>query len=661
MKRASNLVILAIYLALSIVLLLGVVSVCSAMASAPKVDAPADNGEFKAYEIMINDEIYVYVGQQTVLSPYLMSIDGTIAETRFEYSSSNAAVTVDNYGNVNATDAPDGDCYITIRDRRTDTSKQVKVHVISDLEHVTGVVNSNNTLVSKNSQTYISGKTYRLTVKTEPAGADISGLCTVTVTNNSGAEKKAFDISYERNQIILTPVGLGSGKVKIEIESKSGESLYSIEYDFNIKMESDSLTSEILNQSGIGLMTGSDFNNITSLTITPDMGVSDMSSLGILKNLRQVTLDSYSVIQLDNINPDITYRVPVDVFSEYTQSEKWKESIGCVIPYSTSDEGTRFVIYHNTKDGSIWAETINNSMSFNMFSEQEGEKHSGWKDANGKTYSINELRQSRNSVHLYSVWEPISFRIVYHVRLYGVEEYEMWVYDGEKTLKDITTFEGYEPISGHQFIGWTTSEDSGMYDGAFDFFSNASYLDISAYDGGEIHLYDVWDVFEYNIECRVDDNISYNYIGDSWINVRGQSYVLPDLEIYTAGYHLDCWLAPDGTELEPGENTYGLGTTDGETVTLTAVIEQNQYMIMFNLNGGSATAWDGEPIDDHDTLGLFYYEEYTLPVAYKDGYYFVGWKDSGTGAIYSGGQVISMLRGDYGDGVYMVQLLAIFE
>ena len=662
MKRSTtNLIVLTSYLALTVVLLVSVFLVCSAMINAPKDDAPVNDGQFKAYEIIIDDEINLYVGQETVLSPYLMSIDGTIATTRFEYTSSSPEINVDNYGKLTATDTPDGDCYITIKDRKTDTSKNVKINVISDLERITGIVNSNNTLVSKGNQTYISGKTYRLTVKTEPAGIDISDLCTVVVTNNSGAEKKAFDISFEKNQIILKPAGLGAGKVKIEIHDKSGALLYSVEYDFNIKMESDSLTSEILSQSGISLMTGSDFSSITSLTITPSMGISDMASLDILKNLREVTLDSYSVLELDNINPKITYYVPYDSFNSYCQNSKWSENIGSVLPYSTYDSDARYVVYHNTKDGSLWVEQIHNSMSFSQFSEQLGEKHSGWVNASGKQVSITDVKQSRSSLHLYSIWEPLSFKIVYHLRLYDIVYEEMWEYNSDRTLKQIESFDGYTPISGHSFLGWSMSQYAGMYDGAFDFFSNAPFTNINAYDGGEIHLYDIWDVFEYYIDFRINENISYNFNGSSWINVMGEYYNLPDLYIYTSGYYLDHWLAPDGTKLYPGENNYGLGRTDGETVTLEAVIKECQYVIMFNLSGGEATDSTGAPIADHSTKTLFYSEEYKLPVAYKSGYYFRGWKDATTGIIYSGEQIISMLREGDGKSVSLVQLVAIFE
>ena len=228
MKRSQlNIIILAVYLVLAVLLLAGTVAISAQMiAEANKVETPDADDKFSAYDILIGDEISLFVGQETVIVPYLMSVDGTIKNTRFEYKSSTDSIKVDNLGNISVLSDPKEEAYITITDQKTGTSKTVKVNVVSSLSSVLGILDASGNLIKNGStQTFTAGKSVELTVNTEPKNLSVEGLYTITMTDPDGVAKQVFEISGRHNKITLNPIGIGEGKMTIVIKSPEGEVL----------------------------------------------------------------------------------------------------------------------------------------------------------------------------------------------------------------------------------------------------------------------------------------------------------------------------------------------------------------------------------------------------------------------------------------------------
>ena len=653
MKRAQlNIIILAIYLALGIGLLAGLLSFGSQMSAVKdNADAPVDSGKFTAYEILIADELSFYEGQETVIVPYLMSVDGSIKNTRFEYTSSTDAITVDNVGNVKVLRDPGTDAYITITDLKTGATKTVKINVISSLSSVLGILDSTGHLINGNKQSFTTGKAVQYTVNTEPAGIDISGLCSVKIYDNTGKEKSAFEVSYSRNTIKLNPVGIGEGRMVITVKNDEGEVLNTTEFDFSIHMENKSLSEEILNRSGLSLMVGSDFNSINTLTI--DGSITDMSTLNILTNLKTLYINSSSVVNLKNLRTGISYRVPESVFLNYCQSDNWKDYLGNILPYNTNDTSKLYVVYHDSNNETINYAQISKDMNLPQYNELNGQKHTGWLNAKGEAITAANVRNAKDSLHIYAKWTSVDCKIVYHIDIFGEEYTENWSYDKVKGLKEITSFPKYKPLNGYQFLGWSTS--SWSYDVVY--VNGQPLAELSGVgDGATIHLYAVWDIFTYYIEFRNYDDSPYTGNLPGRITVEGgDSYVLPDY-IVGAGYEFDGWRCEEkGKTLQPGENTYPLADEDGQVVILYAKVDESKYMIRFDFDGASCLNKDGNEVRNSFDISLKYSDTYTVPIPYKDGYDFLYWKDA-KGNIYYGYSIIGQLSNQ----MVLITLTAVF-
>ena len=659
MKRAQlNILILAIYLVMSIALLAGTLTLGSqAIVAENEVEIPEDSDKFSAYEILIGDEITLFVGQETVIVPYLMSVDGTIKNTRFEYESSTSAIKVDSLGKISVLSDPNGDAFITITDQKTGTTKTVKVNVVSSLSSVLGILNSCGSLIQNGSHhTFTTGKPVELTVSTQPSGLSVEGLYTVEIADSNGNKKQAFEVSGKHNKITLNPVGIGGGEISITIKSPEGEILNKTEFNFTINMENKKLSDEILDRSGMSLMVGSDFNSITTITI--DNSITDMNTLGILTNLKTVYIESNQVVALKNIKSTVTYKVPANVFLNYCQNSSWSKFVYNLLPYNTSNDKDIYVVYHDENNGNISYDHINSSLSFPQYSEINGQKHKGWTNTKGEVVTEAVVKNSRDSLHIKAQWTSVYCTIVYHVRLYGDEYTEVWTYDASKSLKDITTFKHYVPKNGYQFLGWTTSTTSNPSAYDVNYAPNQPFTDIPAADGLTIHLYDVWEAFEYYIRLTMPDGFSFS--GDmSDILVRGDTYTLPELVIYDSGYIFSGWEWVDKNgktvTLNPGENNTALATQEGEIAVLTAKISQYRYFIFFNFDGAIMLNKDGEEVKDSCSMPFNYHDSYEIPIPWtNDGKDFLYWKDNNGNYYYPGDSIYQLAFSEDGSLVRLV-------
>lgn len=659
-KSILNIIILAIYSLLVAVLIIGVAMLASA---SMKYEGPeqVENEKFEKHEIMFSDEMWLYVGQKAVITPYLMSTDGSLATTRFHYKSDCEQIKVDQNGTVEVLADPGKEATVTIEDKtKAGVTKEVKIKIVSSLSSVLGVLTHDGHLItSVDSQKFILGTTYSLKVNTIPQGIDVEGLCYITVTDRSGVEKDAFEISYDKNNILLTPVGLGSGTFHIEIISKEGNKMYDGDMAFSIAMENSTISDTILAGSSETLMVGSDFDKVTKITI--DSSIKDMNNLSMLSKLKTVIIDSSSVLSLKNINPAITYMVPVSVFSRYCDSSTWSSHIGSVLPYNPSNSNTKYIVYHDTRDDSVECVTIGGNFTFKQFDNYNGQKHTGWKDKDGNQLLESNVRYATESLHAYSIWSASEYTIVYHLRRFDRIVNENWQYGEQRAFKDVTTFTGYTAKKGYKFVGWTTSSISNPTADNVDYFPGTKYKNLASEDGAVIHVYDVWEVLEYTIAFDLPEGYTITTGNLNSINVTyGEEYILPDLTVSEKGYYFSGWQTTSGKTLNPGKNTAPLTDVDGETVHLMAKISEVLYFIKIDFNGGRGFDENGtEILEPTGTIRLKYTDEYLLPILEKDGVKMRYWVCSYNGNKYAPGSVISQIYGEVlEDSIPLIEFVA---
>ena len=257
------------------------------------------------YSIIVDDSITVYAGDTYTLIPYLITPDGTIEESRFQYASSAEEVKVTEDGVISVTSVPEGKVEITVYERNTHTSAIVEVNVVSQLTNVLGVTFSdsqgNKTLISGH-QTLSFGERYSIDVITEPKNVNLQDYCSIRYVDENGQSKQVFDVAYNQTNVNLFASGLGDGKIVLDISNNS-EVLYSAEISFTISMEDEVLGRQLLESAGTTLLTKEELDAITSVSV-PET-VTNIAELDGLKGLNTVVFTSDSGIQLSYITADI--------------------------------------------------------------------------------------------------------------------------------------------------------------------------------------------------------------------------------------------------------------------------------------------------------------------------------------------------------------------
>ena len=649
MKRATiNITILAVYLVLVVALLVGIFTCCTQMiAEQKKSDVVEDNGKFSSFDIIINDEITLFLGQETVLAPYLMSsVDGTIKSTKFEYSSSCPEVTVDNMGKLKAVGEPKEDAIITIVDIKTGTETKIKVKVLTSLGQILGILNGSG-LIGSNQQSFVYGEETQLTVSTEPKDYDIKDICDITVTDKNGKTKNVFDINVVKNKINLTPIGIGEGKMTVSFKNEDGGILKEISFDFKIDFDNDKLSDAILESSGIALMEQSDFAKVTSLTLESEDNVTDMNDLSQFTGLKTITLASTKVMTLNNLRNNVTYRVHGSVYENYYAQSEWRSLGNRLVPCDPNDDSAVYVVYHNTNSDASAVKCLKVGESAPTYSNDKGQRHNGWVDENGTRVNPGSVTKT---THLYSEWLPLNFTIVYHVdnKTYS----EKWSYTNT-TLKKVTSIPGYTAKPGYVFTGWCTSSSRDFV----SFSPDTAFTALNSYvtEGGEIHLYDVWESIEYTIRFQITMGIGVSTHSDIKV-VGASSYYLEDLYVIGTGYSFEGWETPDGKILKPGTNYDTIATANGQVVVLKAKLTEITYFIKYDLKGGYYIDENGKKQNKIPDANLLYNDQYTIPKAYKDGYYLAYWQGN-DGQQYYPGNVVSRLF----EEISMLQMTPVWE
>lgn len=93
----------------------------------------------QGYNIVVADEVTIYSDETYALVPYLVRQDGTIEESRFQYTPSSSDISVTDDGVISVSSVPEDDVYVSIYERNTATTAEVNVNIVGKLTKVLGI------------------------------------------------------------------------------------------------------------------------------------------------------------------------------------------------------------------------------------------------------------------------------------------------------------------------------------------------------------------------------------------------------------------------------------------------------------------------------------------------------------------------------------------
>lgn len=585
------------------------------------------NEEEANYEIVISNEVDVYYGEENKLLPYLVSNDGSVEQSRFDYVSSSDLIQISVDGDITILNVPEEDVFITISERNTGATKKIKLNVIQELQKVLGIIAPDGNLIT-GTQELQFGNTYPITIITEPRNISIEDYCTIKTTDANDVEHHVFDISYEGEKAFLTVVGLGTGNFSMVINNKFDESIYQTAFAFNITAEDKVLGEKILESTGKTLLSDSDMAKIT--TVYVDETISSLETLQLLPNLETVVVNANSLVKFANLSDSYSYRVPEDLFYDYCSDFDWGQLTHVLFPYEGENQGI-YVIYHSNKADSIKYEKITSNFSLTQY-YCVGYKNTAWETMDGHRITQEEIDCVEiNGVHLYAIWEPITYNISYHVRDYEdqiTNSIDEWNYDTYQELRTEKDFGIEVTRVGYKFVGWTDNSGATIYSTNVKYPIGEEVTQLTEEDGKTIHLYDLWKPIEYTLVFEKVEGMTE--IPDLKVQYS-KAYTLPIAS--KIGHKFIKWQLADLSYLESGVNNKILTAVDGSEIILTPIFEENNYTVKFDLDGGVAPN-DPEMVQDK-VVSLSYNQYYNLPLLTKQGYTTYYWLCIETGKTYS--------------------------
>jgi len=298
----------------------------------------------ETYEIIVDDVVKVYCGEENSISPYLIRSDGSAIKSRFKYECSSPEITISNDdGRITFDTVPEGKITVKITELNTGTEKTVELDIIDKLEAVLGVIAPDGNLV-EGKQHLLVGHTYAITITTKPVHQSVEDYCTVVTKDNGANVKDAFDISFENDKVLLKVVGIGEGTVYFTVKDDLGEVIHNSYISFEATLSDEVLTESILTQTGKTLLSKDDIAHVKSIVV--DETITDLMGLDFLTSLESVFIDSQEVLSYAHVPEKYFYRVYEDSFLDYYNSEIWASVKERITPCDENMQGI-YVVYHH--------------------------------------------------------------------------------------------------------------------------------------------------------------------------------------------------------------------------------------------------------------------------------------------------------------------------
>lgn len=236
---------------------------------------------------------------------------------------------------------------------------------------------------------------------------------------------------------------------------------------------------------------------------------------------------------------------------------------------------------------------------------------------NGNKVSSETPWEYKEDATLIANWIPLKSTITYILNGGIQNDSNVQEYDIESGV--INLFDPSWENNLKRFVGWYTDSE---------FTTAITEVDSAEFDG--ITVYAKWE--EFTVEITLDPaggQISSNTINTS----VGSNYVL--FEPVLEGYKFDGWYY--GDNLVAINDIWNIAE---DKVTLVAKWSVVTYVIDYNLNDGESN----ELIKEYTIVT----DDFKLPIPYKDGYAFIGWKTA-DGAII---EEITISKGSTGNRAY---------
>lgn len=364
------------------------------------------------YNVIVSDEINICADEQITLTPYLINKNGNNVEARFEYSSSDAAVKVSADGVISVVGVPQNDVYVTVIDKITSAATTVKIKVVDGIKSVLGLVicdsAGNRTAYTGNKKELISGE--EITVEVIASGGDfeLEGLATLTAVDGEGTAKNVFDYVYKDNKVKLTAIGLGTGRLRFQLNDEQGVSLFDSYIGFEISMPNKKLGEDILEYANATLLSLSDIENMQTVAVSAT--ALNLEELQSFEALKTVVFTADSEVNGENISDKYNYFFKSELLSDYINSELWKDYKDHLFPYDSEyAEGDAYVVLHNGKTSddcpALSYIKVSPKAQLPVYGET-GSVVAGWLDSEGNAYDNEAVRNLQApGVHLYAHWE----------------------------------------------------------------------------------------------------------------------------------------------------------------------------------------------------------------------------------------------------------------
>lgn len=265
-----------------------------------------------------------------------------------------------------------------------------------------------------------------------------------------------------------------------------------------------------------------------------------------------------------------------------------------------------------------------------------------------KAVNLDTTTMPDSNITLFAKWRPITYTVKYSKNEitdpYDVQEMiddpntdgdgstQKFVYDQAQTLRK-NTFEK----AGYTFDGWTVQGDNDV-----TFEEGQEVKNLTTVDGDVVSVVPVWKQIEYDVKFTKGDDEAKGDDYTQTLTFDAQEWLDSNKFEPADGKKFAGWQVEGTneylTESDSKSLVYNLSEQEGDTITLTALWQDQTYLVNYNANGGEGTM-DAQEIAAGATETL-HDNAYTKP-----GYTFKEWNtlSNGQGTSYQAGQEVKDL------------------
>lgn len=542
---------------------------------------------------VVDSEVALLVGEKHQLTPYLINENNQVEYGQYLYSSNNDLVKVDENGVVHALGIPEGECYIEVKEMARNITTKILVTVSKGINKVFNIEEINGTDMFHDAS-------YEFKVTFLPEGTDVADYFSYKVINKENEEVgNVFDVEVKGNTISFSTIGLGSGSLSIQIKSEKDFVDYSKNFDFDIKLENEILTNDIINGK---LLNKDELDKITRVDYSgEEINIKDLIFLPQLKDI--VFVNDDKLCEIHNLSDQYQYHVKDNLYLQYHElSAENINFFDYVKPYNTSIEEDKYVIFDN--DGDLSCVQVASDFALKDVTKT-GYNHMGWSlsKEDVKVETLDDINSSSDKcIVLYSVYEPINYKLEYYTSaglLLDVlgKPSEEYTYEDSFNIKGYDSFTNYfeqeiikESKKGYKFIGWTfdatetlvlKTEEEIKEKVQYNFRDNETILQetpLTEVDNEVIKLYDVWQPITYKVSFDVT-GYEKEFISspEDITCFYGDTVTIPKPDL--VGYKLNGWNFNEDIIVE----IKNLSTVENDTVVLSPSLEAKLYTIQVRI------------------------------------------------------------------------------